>query len=297
MWAEFKEKPFETYFLAEMARLTNVLFSPDQSDEGILGFDGAFFLPVPEFRAFFPSVRVRRWRHFLGMTASEIDEFGRVLDARLPTFNLNLFVQYKRPEWLQRANATEWTSWNASYYRYTIDAKQQGLLEKILAAAAGRAAVVYAAPAFWESSELFALARSGGIIENSNIASAGMLAGHQRFTYTAPGSYGIAHSEPENIEGPALEAILRRGADNERLPFTKHVKATAGLIERGLDEGAADYALWQFAREAILGGEFGDAYPRARGSWIDAAVSMAAFAQAFDIRVAAVGTDDDEADA
>lgn len=296
MWAEFKEKPFETYFLAEMARLTNVLFSPDQTDEGILGFDGAFFLPLPEYRAFSPYVRVRRWRHFLGMSASEIDEFGHALDARLPPFNLNLFVQYKRPEWLQRSNATEWPSWSMSYFRFTIDAKQQGLLEKILSAAAGRAAVVYAAPAFWESSELFSLARSGGIIDRSNIASAGMLTGHQRFTYTAPGSFGIAHSEPENIEGPSLETVLRSGADNERLPFTKHVKATAGLIERGLEEGSGDYQVWQSARKAILGGEFGDAYPRARGSWIDAVVSMAAFAQAFDIRVAAIGTGEDDSD-
>lgn len=296
MWAEFKEKPFETYFLAEMARLTNVLFSPDQSDEGILGFDGAFFLPLPEYRAFFPFVRVRRWRHFIGMTASEIDEFGRALDARLPPFNLNLFVQYKRPEWLQRSNATEWASWNTSYYRYSIDPKQQGLLEKIMAAAAGRAAVVYAAPAFWESSDLFDLARAGAIVTSSNIASAGMLTGHQRFTYTAPGNFGIAHSEPANIEGPSLEAILRGGSDGERLPFTKHVKATANLIERVLEEGSDDFDLWQSAREAIFGGEIGDAYTRARSSWIDAVVSMAAFVQAFDIRVTAVGTEVDEAD-
>ena len=292
MWAEFKEKPFETYFLAEMARRTSVLFSPDQTDEGILGFDGAFFIPDPDFRFLFPFIRSRRWPHFAGMIASEIDHFGRALDARLPPFNLNLFVQYKRPEWMRRSSAAEWASWNAAYYRYTIDAKQQGLLENILAAAAGRAAVVYASPAFWANSDLFALAGSNGIIANSNIASADMLTGHDRFTYTVPGGHGIAHSEPETVEGPSLDAIFAGGADNERLPFTKHVKATANLIERGLDEGSADYALWQSAREAILGGDFAGAYPRARGTWIDAVVSMMAFSQAFDIRIAAIGTDE-----
>jgi hypothetical protein len=228
------------------------------------------------------------------MSPSEIDDFGAALDARLPPFNLNLFVQYKRPEWLQRSNASEWASWNTSYYRYTIEPKQQGLLEKIIAAAAGRAAVVYAAPAFWESSELFDLARSGGIVANSNVASAAMLTGHQRLTYRAPGSFGIAHSEPENVEGPSLDTILRGSVDNERLPFTKHMKAAAGLIEGVLD--GDDRQLWQAAREAILGGEFGEAYPRARGSWIDAVVSMAAFVQALDIRVSAVGSEDDEAE-
>ena len=176
-------------------------------------------------------------------------------------------------------------------FRYTIDSKQQRLLEKILAAASGRAAVVYASAAFWANSDLFALAGSNGIIANSNVASADLLTGHDRFTYKVPGGKGIAHSEPENIEGPSLDAIIAGGADNERLPFTKHVKATANLIERGLDEGSADYSLWQLAREAILGGDFADAYPRARGTWIDAIVSMAAFSQAFDIRIAAIGTE------
>jgi len=292
MWAEFKEKPFETYFLAEMARRTTVLYSPDQTDEGILGFDGAFFVPAPYFHVLLPFNRSRRWQHFIGMTASEIDRFGRALDARLPPFNLNLFVQYKRPEWMQRSSATEWASWNAAYFRYTIDAKQQGLLEKILAAAAGRAAVVYASAAFWANSDLFAHAGSNGIIANSNIASADLLTGHSRFTYTVPGGHGIAHSEPENIEGPSLDGIFARAADNERLPFTKHVKATANLIERGLEEGSADYALWLSAREVILGGDFADAYSSARGTWLDSVVSMAAFSHAFDIRIAAIGIEE-----
>ncbi|GAA4052528.1 hypothetical protein [Parerythrobacter jejuensis] len=289
MWAEFKEKPFETYFLAEMARITDVLFSPDQTDEGILGFDGAFFVPDPHFRFLFPFTRSRRWPHFLGMTASEIGDLGGALDARLPPFNLNLFVQYKRPEWMRRSTATEWASWNEAYYRYTIDQKQQGLLEKVFSAAAGRAAVVYACAAFWTNRDLFALAGTNEIIANSNIASADLLTGHNRFTYTAAGGQGIAHSDPERIESASLDAIFAAAAKNERLPFTKHVKATADLIERSLEEGSADYVLWRSARDAILGGDIADDFPRARGTWMDAVLSMMAFSQAFEIRVAAVG--------
>jgi hypothetical protein len=47
MLAEFKEKPYEKYFGIELGRRTNVTFSPDQCDEGFLGFDDAFFLPMP----------------------------------------------------------------------------------------------------------------------------------------------------------------------------------------------------------------------------------------------------------
>lgn len=289
MWAEFKEKPFENAFLAELARHTNIQFSPDQTDEGLLGFDGAFFLPLPKMHLFFPYVRFRRWRHLVGMTASEIDSFGAVLDARLPPFNLNLFVQYKRPEWLKQSNATEWSSWGHPYFRYTIEPKQQGLLEKIANTAAGRAAVIYAAAAFWKSSDLFALGLTNEIISNSNLASAELLSGHQRLTYAAAGSFGIAHSEPENVEGPSLATILAGGESNERLPFTKHMKMTAGLIDRTLGDDSGDYQLLQAARAAMLGGELGDVFPRDQGSWIDALISIAAFTQAFDIRIVAVG--------
>jgi hypothetical protein len=289
MWVEFKEKPFETYFLAELSRRTNILYSPDQTDEGVLGFDGAFFLALPEWREFFPFVRFRRWRRFIGMSASAIDEFGQALNDRLPPFNLNLFVQYKRPEWLGRRNATEWASWTAPYFRYTIEEKQQRLLEKIDRAASGRAAVIYAAAAFRTSDELFAHARSGMVTTHSNLASAARLTGHQRFTYAAPGHFGVAHSEPEDVESPSLDDLLRGAADSESLPFTRQMKAAAELIENALEDDSDARVLWRSAREALLGGEFGDLSPRSRGSWLDAIVSLIAFSHAFDIRIHAIG--------
>jgi hypothetical protein len=289
MWAEFKEKTYETYFLAEVARLTNILYSPDQTEEGALGFDGSFFLPLPARRAVFPYVRFRRWRHLIGIPAGAIDDLGEELNSRLPPFRLNLFVQYKRPEWMKGSNATEWPSWSTPYYRYTIEAKQQGLLENIVGAAAGRAAVVYAAAAFRLNSELFAHAEAGTVVPNSNVASVEMLTGHERFTYMAPGSYGIAHSEPEAVEGPSLDTILARMDGNEGLPFTKHLKLTAQVIEVAMGDDRELRDLWEASRRAIVGGDFAEAYPRGRDTWIEAIISIMAFAQAFDVRVSAVG--------
>lgn len=289
MWAEFKEKTYETYFLAEIARLTNILYSPDQTDEGSLGFDGSFLLPLPARQMVFPYVRFRRWRRLTGISATEINDFGAELNSHLPPFRLNLFVQYKRPEWMHGATAAERSSWNAPYFRYTIDAKQQGLLEDIVEAAAGRAAVVYAAAAFRLNSELFGHAEAGTVVPSSNISSVEMLNGHGRFTYTGPGSYGIAHSEPEAIEGPSLDTILARMDGNEGLPFTKHMKLTAQSIESAMGDDRDALDLWTASRRAILGGEFTEAYPRGRDTWIEAIISIAAFAQAFNVRVSAVG--------
>lgn len=289
MWAEFKEKTYESYFLAELARLTNILYSPDQTDEGAFGFDGSFLIPLPTGRIAFPYVRRRRWQRLSGISAAEINDFGERLNSNLPTFRLNLFVQYKRPEWLERSNAAEWWSWGKPYFRYTIEAKQQGLLENIVQAATGRAAVVYAAAAFRLNSELFDHAKVGTVVPNSNISSVEMLNGHERFTYTDPGSFGVAHSEPETIKSPSLDAILARMEDNEGLPFTKHMNLTARSIDGAIGDNQEARGLWEASRRAILGGDFAEFYPRGRDTWVEAIISIAAFAQAFDVRVSAVG--------
>ena len=291
MWVKFKEKTYESYFQTELGRLTNVSFAPDQTDEGLLGFDGAFFIPFIGMTGVFPYVRAGRWRRFVGMSASEIDRFGDELNDRLPPFNLNLFVQYKRPERMARSNAAEWPSWGAAYYRYTTDHRQQHLLEKIANVAHGRAAVVYASPAFWSNSDLFAHARDGTIVAHSNIADVANLTGHHRFSYREAGHHGIGHSEPQPLESAPFDAIIRRGIEQDALPFTRQMKALDASLREALDGERGSYRLWQAARRAVLGGEIADASPRARGTWLDAIYSVIAFGQAFDVRITALGVD------
>jgi hypothetical protein len=289
LWATFKEKTYETYFLAEMRDRTRVFFSPDQTDEAFLGFDAAFHVPFPEMYPLFPFVRARRWSRFLGISASEIESFGQEINERLPTFRLNLFVQYKRPEFLVRTNAAEWKSWNRPYFRFGVDQSQQALLEKIVLKGAGRAAVVYASPAFHLSRTLFEYANAGTIISNSNIASAGLLRGHHRFSFIQAGHFGIGHSEPEEITSPSIDAILEGNALLESLPFTRQMKATVELIKLALEDDPGGRDLWSLAQRTILGGRIDDAYPRAAGTWLDAMLSIVAFSQAFGVRVCAVG--------
>lgn len=50
----FKEKPFEKQFGIEIGRRTNTIYSPDQCDERFLGFDEAFFLPLPHLLSIAP---------------------------------------------------------------------------------------------------------------------------------------------------------------------------------------------------------------------------------------------------
>ena len=78
---EFKEKTFEKYFGHELARLTNVTFSPDQCDEALLGFDEAFFMSEEWFFRFGPFVRRSRRARLTGIEISEFNRFGEVIDS------------------------------------------------------------------------------------------------------------------------------------------------------------------------------------------------------------------------
>lgn len=121
MKAQFKEKTYETAFLGELWAQTNYVFAPDQWDEFNLGFDGAAFLPRDFLPSIFPFVRRRRWHRYIGISATEINNFGKELNDRLPPFKLNLFVQFKRNEYLKYRNSKEWPIWNSAYYRYSIE--------------------------------------------------------------------------------------------------------------------------------------------------------------------------------
>jgi hypothetical protein len=173
MKIEFKEKPYEKYFSHEIARLTNVSFSPDQCDENFLGFDDAFLLPFEYLLSIAPYVRRSRHLHRSGIVLRELDHLAEKVVERMPPFRFNLFVQYKRPEYLRTRGAREWSHWHAAYYRFEITPHQQRLLERLDAASHGRAATVYASPAFRSSSDLWRFAESEKILDNSNVASHG----------------------------------------------------------------------------------------------------------------------------
>ena len=173
MLAQFKEKTYEKYFGFELARLTNVTFSPDQCDEAFLGFDDAFFLSWQLLKPRLPHMRRQRWARLHGLPLSTFDIIGDEMSRRLPPFKFNLFVQYKRPEYLSRSSALEWPCWRNPYFRYETTPHQHELLAKIEHQSRGRAATVYAAPAFWRSDDLWSHVKAQSVVAQSNIASVG----------------------------------------------------------------------------------------------------------------------------
>ncbi len=250
--AEFEEKTYEKYFGQEVSRRISNTFPPGQFDEAVLGFDDSFFVPFfcrnIHFRCLFP-----RWfTHFPGFALRDVDYLIDEMDREFPQCRLNLFVQYKRPDYVVGHRAAEWHLWSQPYFRYSLTGHQQLALERLDQHSNGRAAVIYASPAFWESAELYKCANSGRVVAESNIAQVSSMVGHARFTYVKSGNVGIAHSEPEAIDGPTLDEILNKGLENEKLGLKDHILRTAKMVSASYENDELGMRLFESATEAVL---------------------------------------------
>lgn len=280
---EFKEKSYEKWFGHELAQHTNVTFSPDQCDEAFFGFDEAFFLPIPMMRRLLPYRRLRRWQRLIGVSNDEFEKIVGKVSEVLPDFSFNLFVQYKRPEYLTTRGAKQWSSWGKAYYRYDVTPHQQEALEAVENLSGGRAATVYASPAFRKMTAATQHVKNREIVTNSNIASAGKLKGHGCYTYVSAGHMGKGHSEEEDIESTSIESLLLGMEGLEGLPLNHHLKLAAKLILTALSENERGKLTFEEMKSAISG----DNLPE--GSIIDAMATIEAFSDSFGVSYYALG--------
>lgn len=142
---------------------------------------------------------------------------------------------------------------------------------------------IYASPAFWTSDELWQHIRDGTIIDGSNIAAAGRLAGHGRYTYDAAGYYGKGHSRTEEIRSDDFKKVLALGLENESLPFNQHIKKVAQTIVNVVQVNDHSEQLFGLASEAT--GHDG----LKEGTLFWAVATIAIFAEAFDIAPYSLG--------
>jgi hypothetical protein len=188
-------------------------------------------MPEEWFFRFGPYVRRRRRGRLTGIEIDEFNKLGKSIASHMPDFRLNLFVQFKRPIYLTSRGAKEWSDWKQSYFRYETTPHQQEALERIDAQSYGRAATIYASPAFRHDKVLWEHMRNGAVVEHSNMASAGKLKGHEHYSYIAPGYFGKGHSETVDIESDPLQQIIGTGYErNGPLPLNQHLKKTAAAI-------------------------------------------------------------------
>ncbi len=195
---EFEEKTFEAAANGELFK-TNV-FAPGQVLEGHLGIDAAGFTMnsrfwrTPKFLEFRPWWRPGVLPH-LGLWEGLTDD---ELNKCFPPFKCNLFLQYKRPEYVEKGD--EYKDWGEPYYRYRINTKQQSILQKLENELGDNSLVLYSSPAFWQYETFWAHQQKGRVIDNTNFTKPSFLAKHSKYTYINARSNGKAYSNPEEIK-------------------------------------------------------------------------------------------------
>jgi hypothetical protein len=191
--AEFEEKSFEGPLNSQLLDGSPYLYAPGQVLESVIGFDAAMMTQ----NLFF-------WQLWGRPSPSGIAPSAQwwpkaVPQKSLPTFHLNLFLQYKRPERLSRSYSSEWSSWNHAYFRYWVTPHQQQALESCAASLGSNGLVVYASPAFSTFSELPTHTANRTLVKATNFVEAARLKSHSRYTYIDAGKDGLAFSEPTRI--------------------------------------------------------------------------------------------------
>jgi hypothetical protein len=287
--AEFEEKTYEKYFGHELVHGRRISFSPGQIAESVFGFDEAFDVAHSFWLQYFHYLMTYPRSRMRGLSRDDMEVFAQEFSDDLPPFRFNFFVQFKRPEDVFGPNGAERADWQSAYYRYKISTDQQATLERLHSISAGRAAVVYASPAFWTKADLFNAAKSRVVISQSNIISVDRLVGHGRFTYVAPGGNGKAYSEPVAIESPAIEQLIQAGMKQEELSFTQHIKRAAQKIEAAVEIDKETEKLFNLVRLMILGdSEVGTAGASSKSFW-GALATIEAFSDVFDVSFYAIG--------
>lgn len=221
--AEFEEREFETPLYSQLQR-TSLVWSPGQVLEGHVGFDYAALC-----------MDSRIWdihdieAPFAGVLLDDLRILWHMRRARnprpLPNFELNLFLQAKRPEHIKRvASKLRQRGIQGPYWRFNIEHIQQQLLDFLASQMHGKGLVCYASPAFHRLSQLYSHITSGTMVENSTFPDASVLSGHSKWNYDQPGNVGVANVEPRYFEGASLLERL-----SSMLPSQTPVDETAFL--------------------------------------------------------------------
>lgn len=292
--AEFEEREFETPLYSQLQH-TRLVWSPGQVLEGHVGFDYAALC-----------MDSRIWdihdieAPFAGVLLDDLRMRWHIRRARnprpLPNFELNLFLQAKRPEYIKRvASKLRQRGINGPYWRFNIESMQQQLLDSLAGQMQGKGLVCYASPAFHRLSQLYSHITSGTIVENSTFPDASVLSGHSKWNYGQPGNVGVANVEPIYVEGdPLLERLSSLLSDQSHFDegeYLGHLKRLSEIVlscvEQVSQSQESRTALF-FQRLSSINNVF-DGADGPESSAVRSFLTVQAFCKSFGLRWFAVG--------
>ncbi len=171
---------------------------------------------------------------------------------KLPSFQLNVFIQAKRPQYGRYApKALRDKGLKSPYWRFKITPHQQVALEKLQVKLKGKAIICYACPAFHKESLLHKWSVEPRIVENSTFPDVATLTGHTAWNFSEPGARGVANIDPTLSNGPAFfervgTLIETRGQTPRSV--TEELLFLASSVQATLESEVMDEATYLQAR-------------------------------------------------
>lgn len=208
--AGFEEKTYEVAYCIELAVGVGgkpQVYSPGQVLEKLLGFDAASN-PDPHHVIWAVLALPRPHGVQLVPPLWGASKAAQPPAVALPSYPISIFLQFKRPEYLQNPTAKQWKMWHHPYYRFKRSKEQQLVLGRLDRRLGDQAVVRYAAPAFHTVGELEAAQLTRSVITLSGHVPPTRLQRHQCWTYDAPGNIGRANPDGEPYIFERLNALL-----------------------------------------------------------------------------------------
>lgn len=241
--AQFEEKQYEVPANIELGLHHPAVFPAGQVLEAVVGYDVAAHQPQ----------NAPIWR-LIGVNAPKglllipnLWQRARVQPKapQLPSTYVSLILQYKRPEYLSKANALQWHKWGTPYFRFSVLQHQQDALTHLETALSARAVVRYSCAAFWKYSQLQGHQAARAVLQQSTFVSPSSLVGHQAWTYKSPGKIGWANPVGQEISTESFSEFWNKAKNRERKKenLFEHLRGLAAELgaPAGLENIAPDW--------------------------------------------------------
>lgn len=206
--ADFEESEYRGPLYNQLERGNHLVWEPGQVFEKHIGIDRAAYVTDSYFWGL----------HGLPAPMSGIVLLDyewhyiwkkRLKNKALPDFQLNLFLQAKRPHAGTRPiGKIKKGGIVGDYWKFQITSHQQVALERMEEALHGKAIVCYASPAFHTQAALYEHTRNQSIVPASSFPPASVLKGHSAWYYDHAGLSGIANPEFVRIEFESLQTRI-----------------------------------------------------------------------------------------
>jgi hypothetical protein len=203
--ADFEESEFRGPLYNQLERGNHLVWEPGQVFEKHIGIDRAAYVTDPVFWGMHGHGMPMHGVVLLDYDWNYIWK-ARLKNKTLPDFQLNLFLQAKRPSAGTRPRGkVKRAGLISDYWKFDVTHHQQIALEKMSTALSAKALVCYASPAFHTQAALYEHTKNQSIVSASTFPPVDKLAGHGAWYYDKGGLFGIANPDFVQVEVEPLE--------------------------------------------------------------------------------------------